>query len=219
MSKIRPWLACLLFLLLPTPGDGQEAAIPVFSGRKVTMPYEGKWVLTVPPGRVLANGYGPVEWELAAMTPGSSVRAELAVNDRKVADLRIWSPRLLMIPDELKELSPYVIIAGGEKVNVRRGLDLADLARPLTLVFAEVRDFPASVAGTWQSVLLKKEALGGKLGVNSGKDGQILTLDGDNTYLELKKPGFTVIVFAPGFDFDRIESILLIKRILEEHHQ
>lgn len=219
MIKIQPLLACLLLSLLPIAGDGQAAAIPVFSGRKVTMPYEGKWVLTVPPGRVLVNGYGPVAWELAAMTPGSSVSAELAVNDRKVADLRIWSPRLLMIPDELKELSPYVIAAGGEKVNVRRELDLSGLERPLTLVFSEFKDFPAPVAGSWQSVLLKKEALGGKLGINSGKDGQLLTLDGENTYVELKKTGFTVIVFAPGFDFDRIESILLLKRIIEEHQK
>lgn len=219
MSQIKSLFAWLLVALLPVPVVAQDKAMPVFSGRKVTMPYDGKWVLTAPPGRVLANGYGLVGWELPAMTPGTWVDAVLTVDDRKVADLRIWSPRLLMIPDELRELSPYVIAAGGEKVNVRRGLDLSGLERPLTLVFPGVKEFPAPVAGGWQSVLLKKEALGGKLGINSGKDSQLLTLDGENTYVELKKNGFTVIVFAPGFDFDRIESILLLKRIVEEYQK
>ncbi len=213
-------LSMSLVLLLLCFRPVAEEAVAVWSGREVVLPGNGAWRLESGHGRILASGNGEVRFELPPMTDGTSLDTVLVVNGEK-RKVRVWAPRLLNIPPSgIPGLDRHLLSPPppAEGANIRAGNEFDPESRPgkILLVFPDKRDFPLELGGGWERIAWNTARLPGCLGLSVEKRERCADVNGTGSYIELEKKGKRVFLFSPLFDFDKIENILLIQKLIKE---
>lgn len=217
----------LLFLLALSLNA--DEVVNLWSGRDQTLPGNGAWSLAAEHGRILASGDGPARFELPALADGATLDAVLT-RGGKTQKVRFHSPKPLTgIYAGCQDLSKKK-----EKLLIQYGLPAAFKRLPeiwfcgafppkaagrLFFFFADRRDFPRNIGKDWESISLEHAKNPGYLSVLYNKNEQELKLDGDFTYAVLRKNNKLVVVFSPEFDLEKIENVLLLKRLAKENEK
>lgn len=225
--NIRQFVLLYLFTLAAFPGMAEDI-VNVWSGRTQSVPCvsPGKWKLVAGHGRVLAGGNGEVSFNLPPLKAGSFVDAVLEAEgcSRKI---RIWSPRLLgfsmaCADSRLKQVlgGTDENTAGDSKPDILIASEMQSIADlndyRICLVFPDKFEFPLKLEPGWREILLCRAVIGGQLSVMIDDREQSIDKSGDFSYVVFNGKGARLVLFSPGFDFDKIENILLIKKLLEE---
>jgi len=241
-NKLLPFIFLVLFSASTSAlcSDEQKERQDIWSGKEQTLPGSGKWELITDHGRVLASGNGDVRLNIPELDRGTFLDAELALDGVKTR-IRVWSPEILSgyyaeYGEDSKRLRRIFIDHGITPLPLSKDSDMKKYRvkiknQPeiviadhymvedgkLTLVFPDRRDFPVAVGEKWVNLSLSRAKIQGSLSVLMEKREQILNNCGDYSYAILAEGKTRVVVFSQDFDFDKIENILLIKKILEEN--
>ena len=204
-----------------------EATIDLWSGQENRLPYSGIWQVATEHGRVIASGNGPVRFAVPELTDGTTLTAVLSVGKEQFR-LRFHSSKVLngmafsADGDDvklIKILSKY----GGVLKNRGSAAEIQppwvsmrwekDFPGEYALFFPSKYDFPLDAGKEWTGIRFVKTGSGGSLSLTFDKKEQILDLNGTFTYAILQSVKKTAIVFTPSFDLNRIDNILLVKKL------
>ncbi len=223
----------LLFFLFPLLLLAEEGGrINLHAGRLQEIPVpvaEGeKWELIAEHGRLLGEGTGKASVQVAELEPGTSLDA-IFKTGKNQEKLRFWSFPLLSFEiqaesSKLERIFNTQLRAGTvppEKEPVIVATEHIDQTvfkpqKKIFLVFPDKSEFPLDLVGKWEGISLHRAKISGTLGVILEKKERTLNLDGDFSYAILRRGPQKVIVFSPGFEFDEIENIVLIRKLLQE---
>ena len=226
--KLLTSIAVFAAAALSAAADIADAppAINIWSGREVAISGRGQWSLNAAHGRVIAAGTGKIELNLPPLEPGTTVNAKLLTDGMTERSVVIHSPQPLSAATfdtvDLGEIPAAQLVRLGmtrltEKPAAIHVTELwpRNFTPGLTLVFPEKLEFPFELDNSWSELRLYRAAVPGTIGIALENNVQTLSADGDFTFAVLKRKGVTVAVFPPGFDWNDIDAVLLLKSVVE----
>ena len=219
--KLLTSIAVFAAAALSAAADIADAppAVNIWSGREVAISGRGQWSL-------IAAGTGKIELNLPPLEPGATVNAKLLTDGMADRSVVIHSPQPLPAAAfdtaELGEIPAAQLVRLGmtRLTEEPAAIHVTELwprnfTPGLTLVFPEKLEFPFELDNSWSELRLYRAAVPGTIGIALENNVQTLSADGDFTFAVLKRKGVTVAVFPPGFDWNDIDAVLLLKSVVE----
>ncbi len=211
---------CVLFAMTIGVIVYSEEVMNLWSGQDIVLPQHGKWQIIAPHGRILTSGNGRVTFQIPALVAEATLDATLIING-KSQDVKFYSPKVLVgksafLSDEyfFKKLTQYGIKNQDCNIFFARALP-KNINDGKTFVFPDKLDFPLPLGDKWQEISMFRAKILGTLSVLIDKKEQFADINGDFSYIMLKKDNKELIIFSPNFNFDNIDNIILLKKLIE----
>ena len=250
MDNTIPWrllLALTALQLLAADGLPPPAAaddlprLNIWSGQDHELAFQAResWLLLAEHDRRLDGKTTPgqVVVSLPPLVSGSTETATLIIDGRAAARIVIWSPQILAGQDaDLADANHTVAEALTRQGLQSRHAGAANYAvsviasptqaRPvgLSLLFADRRDLPITIAPQWSDVAFGRAAKPGRLGVIYDGKEQIIHDHGHLAYVVLSEKHLAdnkvksrLVIMTPDFDFQDIDNVVLLQSLIQEH--